>query len=113
MDKVTRYQKSIKEVLEQHINFPNALYPDLRSLYIESGDKTHYMVITVGWDGDDYSHNTAFHLELLDNSQVWIHENNTDIVIEEELIEKGIISDDIHIGMIAPYSLDELQSQVA
>jgi len=60
-----------------------------------------------------YIHQVAFHIEVKPNGQVWIHENRTDVLIDEELIEQGIVAQDIIPGMLEDYSKTGLDTQAA
>ncbi len=58
------------------------------------------MLISFGWQNEEtYTHLLCFHIEII-NGKVWIHENNTEALIADELIEKGIASEDIVLGFI-------------
>ena len=56
----------------------------------------------MGWKGYEYIHHVSFHLEIKNDGKGWIHENRTDILIENELVEAGIDAKDIIAGMIEP-----------
>lgn len=113
MDKIIKYQKIIEKVLNNHVLLPSSQFPDIQDLLLIDRDKWHFIQLTVGWNNQDYIHQIAFHVEVKSDGKVWIHENRTDILIDEELINEGIASNDIIIGMIEPYSKNEMGTQVA
>jgi XisI protein len=99
MDKALKYHHIISELFEEFINFwDNGDGVQRKSLYDEHS-KT-YTLVYYGWqDNKRYLHGIAFHLQLLDD-EVWIHQNNTQYLIIDELVEKGIEKTDIVIGFI-------------
>jgi hypothetical protein len=46
-------------------------------------------------------HYTVFHFEIKGN-KVWVHENRTDVNIDEELVDAGIALKDIVSGLDHP-----------
>jgi hypothetical protein len=56
-----------------------------------------YALICVGWEGRKRIHHFVVHLEII-NGKVWLQEDNTDLVIAEELERAGIPKSDIVLG---------------
>lgn len=107
MDKLTQYKKIVEEVLQNHVHLPTRDFPNVKDILVIDKDKKHFLQISMGWDREQYAHDTIYHLEVKDNGKIWIHELNTDVEVREELIEKGVAAEDIIRGMIAPYTLEE------
>ena len=68
----------------------------------------HYQVIRTGWHRDVFEYNVIFHFQIKPTGKVWILVNNTDILVTDDLTERGIPASDIVIGFLPesmrPYS---------
>lgn len=112
MDRIKKYKKIVKETLEEHILLPSPDFPNLQHLLVIDSKEEHFMLFRIGWDRGRYHHLTIYHLEVKNNGKIWVHQLNTDVEIDLELIEKGVEKDDIIGGMIAPYTLAEVNEGV-
>ena len=60
-------------------------------------NENHFILLDIGWQGDEFIHEWVFHIEIKDD-KVWIHEDMTDRSIAKELIDAGIDESDIVIS---------------
>jgi hypothetical protein len=99
-EKVSRYAQVIKDLLTRWAAIPN-LEAGIRDRLLF--DETHhrYAVITEGWNGRQRIHHIILDLEINDG-KVWIHADNTDLIVAQELHEQGIPKSDIVLGFRAP-----------
>ncbi len=99
MDKTTRYESIIIELLAEYADFWGSGNGIKRCVITDKNNHT-YQLMSYGWqDGKRYIHNIAFHLELI-GDKIWIHQNNTEAMIADELMEKGVSRKDIVLGFI-------------
>jgi XisI protein len=101
MDKTLKYQDAIVKVLTEFSEFWKTKRGVKNQVVV---DKDHhiYQLNIFGWqDSKRYVHLVAFHLEIIDD-KVWIHQNNTEAMIGDELIEAGIAKNDIVLGFLEP-----------
>lgn len=113
MDKIKNYQKIIKAVLKDRLGFPTKEFPHLKDELLISEDKLNFIQITYGWNRQQkYTHFTAFHIELTDKGKILIHQNRTDLLIDELLTEKGIDQADI-LDVVRPNFLSEGINSIA
>ena len=54
-----------------------------------------------GWRNDYRIYGCAIQLDLI-NNKVWIQNNNTEVYVDRELIERGIDRKDIVLGFRSP-----------
>jgi hypothetical protein len=101
MDKTLKYETIIKELLEEYAAIKKTLTPDVKSQLIFDAENHQYQLLSVGWHGHKYIYVTAFHLAIEDG-KVWIYQNNTEAMIADELIERGVLQSDIVLGFVAP-----------
>lgn len=57
-------------------------------------ERKEYVLMWVGWSGDEYIHGVMFHVQLI-NSQIIIYKDNTDIDLKTLLQEYGVEQGDI------------------
>ena len=106
MDKKLRYHKSILELLAEYVDFWHNDDGIERKVLYDEKSKT-YTLLYYGWQyGKRYLHGISFHLQLKGES-VWIHQNNTQYLIADELIENGIAKEDIVLGFLHEPKLHE------
>jgi XisI protein len=101
MDKIARYRKIIREVLEPFGNEHYAGSPELKNQLIFDVEHDHYLVMTVGWDGESSVRDCLFHIDI-SNQKIWIQEDNTDMDIATILTENGIPKSEIVLGFQSP-----------
>lgn len=99
MDKTTQYESIILELLSEYADFWGSSHGIKRRVIADKENHT-YQLLSYGWqDGKRYVHNMAFHLEII-GSKIWVHQNNTEAMIADELMEKGVDKKDIVLGFI-------------
>jgi XisI protein len=99
MDNTLNYHIIIMELLDEYIVFWQNGDGIERKVLYDNTSKT-YTLVSYGWqDKKRYLHGISFHLQIID-SKVWIHQNNTQYLIADELIEKGVARTDIVLGFI-------------
>jgi hypothetical protein len=57
-------------------------------------ERDHYEVLVIGWQKGRRIYHTMMHFDLV-GRQVWIQVNNTDRDLTNELVEAGILREDI------------------
>jgi hypothetical protein len=55
----------------------------------------------VGWRGEYRIYGCAMQLDII-NGNVWIQHNSTEVVIDQELIQRSILCQDIVFGFRSP-----------
>ena len=74
----------------------------MKNHIIADRERNDFVMITTGWQNPNkYAHLLCFHISIID-AKVWIHENNTEAMIADELVEKGIARKDIILGFVEP-----------
>ncbi len=113
MEKIKKYQTIVEKILKERVAFPNKQFPNLKDMLIIDEKKSHFVLMSVGWDNQEYIHQVLFHLEVKLDGKIWIHENRTDLPIDEILITNSVEAIDILAGMIEPYSIDVSNTKAA
>jgi XisI protein len=101
MDKVNKYRKIIRQTLLPFKNVHYAGSPDLKNEVILDGENDHYLVVTIGWDGETPVRDCIFHIDII-RGKIWIQEDNSDVEIASQLLDAGIPKSDIILGFQSP-----------
>ena len=100
MDKIKKYQDIICDLLHQYgaiKKIPN----EVKAQILIDKENHHYHLLSMGWHKNGFTYQTTFHFDII-GQQIWIQQNNTDVMIADELMEKGVLKDDIVLGFSAP-----------
>ena len=63
----------------------------------------HYQLSRMGWHQRRFHFQVLLHMDLAADGKVWLQQNNTDILIGEELVARGIAPSDIVVGFRPEY----------
>lgn len=99
MDKITQYQQILSDLLAEFASYKKTLTPGIQSYALVDKDKQHYQLLSIGWHNDQYVYTVAFHFAII-GKKIWIQQNNTDIMIAQELMEHGVPKSDIVLGFV-------------
>lgn len=114
MVKLKKYQKIVEEVLLNRMGFPTKEFPHLKDELLISRDGMSFIQITFGWNRQKkYTHFAAFHLEITNQGKILVHQNRTDALIDELLMEKGVAEKDILDGFEETYPEENTKSKAA
>ncbi len=93
MDTLEKYQKNIEDILTEYVKIPYA-YGQLETKLIIDRTATNYIVMTLGWQGEERIHGCIIHIEIIDG-KIWIQRDGTEYGIANELVAAGIPKDKI------------------
>lgn len=104
MDRKRRkYGRIITAWLQEFVEIRDKYYPG-EYLLVTDDIHFHYQVISSFWRDDILHHHIDFHFQIKPNGKVWLLVNNTDLLVFDELMERGILKTDLVIGFL-PESL--------
>lgn len=101
MDKLNKYRQYIQQFLIEESQ-GKTLGGDIESETVFDLINDRYLLIDLGWNGHQRIYNCVLHLEIREE-KIWIQRNQTDILIADILIAKGVAKDDIILGLQPPY----------
>jgi hypothetical protein len=99
MEKISKYENLIIELLNEYASIRKTLTPDVKAQVILDHSNRHYQLLSIGWHHNKFVYTVAFHFDII-NEKIWIQQNNTDVLIANELVERGVPKSDIVIGFI-------------
>jgi len=100
-EKLRKYEKILVSTLEEYAEMFNRHNDGLEAKVIVDKSGKHFQLLNIGWRKGDYQFYVIFHFDIK-NGKVWVQENRTDILIAQELTEKGIDKKDIVLGLQEP-----------
>lgn len=102
MDKVTNYQKLIKQYLTDFANLMNSQpVPNLDTVLSFDDEHHQYLLLKVGWTEKQRTRHIILHIALK-NNKIWIEEDWTEDGIAAFLLENGVPHEDIVLGFQPP-----------
>lgn len=100
MEKILKYQHIIMDLLEAYAqDWSNERQIDFNVVF--DTVRHHYLLICIGWVGDDYTHHVPIHISIK-QGKVWLQKNMTEEYVAEALVAKGIPKSDIVLGLQPP-----------
>lgn len=99
MDNTLKYQQIIIDLLQRYASIKKTLTPDVKAQLIIDKENQQYQLLSIGWHNHKYIYLVAFHLSIVAD-KIWIHQNNTDVLIADELAEQGIPKTDMVLGFV-------------
>jgi len=93
MDTLEKYQNIIEEILTEYIKIPY-INCQLETKLIIDKTATNYIVMTLGWQGEERVHGCIIHIEIIDG-KIWIQRDGSEYGIANELVAAGIPKDKI------------------
>jgi hypothetical protein len=94
------YKNCIKKVLSRYESLKTN---DSLIELIFDDERMRYMAVWIGWQKYKRIHQSAVHIDILDDKIV-IQYNDTEDLIDSELIDMGIPKEKISLGFIPSYS---------
>ena len=113
MDKIKKYQTIIETLLEEYAaQMSQGTADGPESQVFADHKRHHYKLFTIGWEGTRYVQFPVFHFYIREG-KVWIQVNNTDMLIGQELIKRGVPKSDIVLGLQHPLMREDSGFAVA
>jgi hypothetical protein len=100
MDKIEKYQTILIDLLNEFGAIKKRLTPNVKSQLIIDKENNHYQLVSVGWHNTQFVYLVAFHFDIIED-KIWIQQNNTDCLIADELVERGVPPQDIVLGFVS------------
>ncbi len=102
MDKIIAYQNIISSLLLEYKTYLKGSVnaQDERFKVVIDTQNNHYQLLVAGWKEQKYTFNVLFHLDI-EKDKIWLQQNNTEFHIADELIEKGVLKNDIVLGFLS------------
>lgn len=112
MEKISEYSKIARSIVgDVYKRYTRPTEKVKHILALDDVNK-NYILISDGWLGANRFYGILIHIEVKGDSKIWVHDDNTDLVIVDWLLEKGIPKHDIVIGWHDPISRPDTEFAV-
>jgi hypothetical protein len=104
MDKVLKYQKILKDVLQAYaIDDTSKTHKpdDMQIRLIFDTESNHYQVLYTGWRQYQQTFSVLFHFDIIDE-KIWVQRNISDYDIVGDIENAGVPKSDIILAFYAP-----------
>jgi len=102
MERVEKYKelckKIIQDIYEQYVSSDD----EIRNQIIFDEDSRNYLLIMNGWKGESRFYGILIHFEVTDSEKIWVHQDNTDLIVVDKLLDQKVPKKDIILGFHAP-----------
>ncbi len=88
MATVNAYEDILEKILDVYTKIPYA-HGNLTCEGIFDRSRGRFVLMTLGWDGDERVHHSLVHIDIVDG-KLWIQNDNTEHGIATELVQAGI-----------------------
>ena len=112
MGKVIKYKSIAKQVILDTLK-PDTDTDPVKSQFIIDEKNGHFIVLMNGWQDESRFYGCLLHIEVKENGRIWVHEDRTDQIIVDKLLERGIPKSDMVIGFHAPIMRGDTEFAVA
>lgn len=109
METLANYHKAVLAALTPS-STGGYLHKEVQEKLIVDEERGQYLVMRTGWHNGKNYYGVIQHVEIM-NGQVWIHTNNTEHYLEEELVLEGVAREDIIWASISPEDRAEFSSR--
>lgn len=102
MDTLTNQdlEEAVTNVLQDYLEFLGN-DPDSNIELIIDQDKTHYLLVEIGWQNERRIYGNLIHIDLI-NNKIWIQQDGTEEGIANELVKQGISPQQIVLAFKTP-----------
>lgn len=100
MDKITKYQDAIIDLLQEYkqAGAPGETY------LITDREHNHFQVLSAGWqDEDNFTMGILLHFFIKPDGKIWILANWTEDDVAQALVNRGVSKTDIVLGFHPKY----------
>ena len=108
--KIKKYQKAIAQYIQELAHDRNnSLGNDMTYQAIIDAQNNHFQLVRIGWHGQRFLYSVLIHLDINpETGNIWIQQNNTEILLDAELAAYGVPKNHFVIGFrpasMRPYS---------
>lgn len=99
MDKIKKYEQTIVALLNDYASIKKSLTPNIKTQVVIDKENHHYQLLSIGWHNGKFIYTVAFHFSIIEG-KVWIQQNNTEAMVADELMERGVPKSDIVLGFV-------------
>lgn len=101
MASLENYRIWIQQLLTEYAN-RRSPKGDVEIQTIFDVERDHYQLIYIGWENKQRVFGPVIHIDIKDG-KVWIQWNGTEAQVADDLMDLGVVREDIVLGFHPPY----------
>ena len=90
--KIKKYQNIIEDLMTEEAN--SYQLEGIEKQIISDVKNNHFQLVETGWHEKSFIHRVIFHFDIKPDGKIWLMVNNTDTLIAEELVKRGVLPTD-------------------
>lgn len=100
MDKLEKYRQIVQKIVAVHGQYKSS-QPEIESLTICDRQNDNYLLMGAGWNQTGRVHNIILHLRIREG-KIWIEWDGIEEGVTQELLEAGVLPEDIVLAFYHP-----------
>jgi len=109
---VAHYQLIAKEVIQEIYDYYTKAKDDSNRLIIDD-NSCNYVLISDSWEHSKRYYGIIIHIEIKADGKVWVHDDNTELIVVDRLLERGIPPKSMVLGWHPPSMREVTEFAVA
>lgn len=102
MDRVKAYNKIVKNILTEIYQRFTKSAGEVEYQLVMDEKSRNYLLLTDGWIDESRFYGILIHIQVKEDGGVWLHDDNTDLIVVDWLLERGIPKKEIVLGWHTP-----------
>jgi hypothetical protein len=104
-NKIAKYQNILISYLDElALERNSALGRKLEYQAIADVVRNHFQLVRLGWIENKYFHFVLMHFDIKPDGKIWFQLNNTEIMVDQALLQRGVEKTDIVLGFQPEYA---------
>ncbi|MEM9886235.1 MAG: element excision factor XisI family protein [Bacteroidota bacterium] len=96
MDKVKKYRQIVRELIYEIAERAQSSTSGVETFVVEDQEKGHYLLFKDGWKGEDRRfYGCPIHVGVNAQAKVYLYYDMTDYEIGQQLLDRGVVPDDL------------------
>ncbi|MEN0046085.1 MAG: element excision factor XisI family protein [Bacteroidota bacterium] len=102
MDRLSKHVEIVKSVISEiYENYIEGI-ENTEHILIQDEKHNNYLLLMNSWMHGSRFYGILIHMQVVENGLIYLHDDNTDLIVVDQLLEKGIAKKDIVIGWHEP-----------
>jgi len=113
--KIEKHQQALTQYMRELAHeCNNSLGNKMEYQAIIDAEGNHFQLVKIGWRGQRHIYNVLIHFDIHPQTgNIWVQQNNTEILLDEELAKFNITKKDLVLGFRYPAIREVLDFAVA
>jgi len=110
---INQFPDIVKDILAEIYNRYESHKDDTRYQLITDDNTQNYLLLRDAWEDDSRYYGIIIHIEIKADGKVWVHDDNTELIVVDRLLERGIPPKSMVLGWHPPSMREVTEFAVA